>query len=183
MRLKIGYRAPPLELKIVKLRIPLRLPSTIIQHQTSSLRPTYTATSRFSPINSRHYPLTITMPSKGSSPSSSGSSSSGSGGYTVTSSGTNSQVSESSPLVKLSSQGLVRVSGCRGAGVPSHPILRAAEEQKSARHHHYHHAMPQRSTKPPTIPAQLISPKGNHYDARDYGSSASNSNSYHYSNR
>ncbi|KAK5716154.1 hypothetical protein LTR15_009980 [Elasticomyces elasticus] len=24
--------------------------------------------------------------------------------------------------------------------------------------------------------------QGNHYDARDYGSSASNSNSYHYSN-
>jgi hypothetical protein len=28
-----------------------------------------------------------------------------------------------------------------------------------------------------------MSAKGNHYCARDYGSSASNSNSYHYSNK
>lgn len=43
---------------------------------------------------------------------------------------------------------------------------------------------------PPPSPADvsphlpmLTTPQGNHYCARDYGSSAANSNSYHYSNR
>lgn len=71
------------------------------------------------------------MPSQSSN--NSGSSGSGNGGYTVTSSGTNSQVS----LLKDSAASQVAI---------------------------------------------LIMTQGNSYDARDYGSSASNSNSYHYSN-
>jgi hypothetical protein len=40
--------------------------------------------------------------------------------------------------------------------------------------HHPFTSRPTTNTKPPT--------QGNHYCARDYGSGASNSNSYHYSN-
>lgn len=70
------------------------------------------------------------MPSNSNSGSSNTGSNSSSGGYTVTSSGTNSQVGSSCAFEE--------------------PILTWAQ--------------------------------GNHYDSRDYGSSASNSNSYHYSN-
>jgi hypothetical protein len=86
-------------------------------------------------------------------------SSNSNGGYTVTSSGTNSQVCIHNTVLRYT----------LASPTITYPNLKIQSNS--------HRSLPQISTYPNPNKQQ-----GNSYDSRDYGSSASNQNSYHYSN-